>query len=324
MPVGAGRRREGLIMTRCRAVLVPALLALCLTAWPAQAQLARTFVSSLGNDANDCQRQTPCRTFQGAHDQTLANGEITVLDPGGYGAVTITKAISIINDGVGEAGMLISGGLTGITINAGANDAVSLRGLTLKGLGAPFGSGVGISFRNGKSVTLENCTLRNLTVAVSFDPLFATGPTSLAVTNTVVADSLNTGISIVGRGLAMTAVLDRVEVHNSNTLGLQVASTSASGSVRVTVSESVIANSGTTGISVGSETAGVMVSRSMVANNGTGIGVTSGTVRLGASTVTGNGAGWSAFPNGSLLSYGDNNIDGNTAGEAPPPSIATK
>src|SRR5215510_686548 len=100
-----------------------ALLALCLLfAAPAQAQLARTFVSSLGNDANDCQRLTPCRTFQGAHDKTLANGEITVLDPGGYGAVTITKSISIINDGVGEDGVLVSAGATGVTVNAGASD----------------------------------------------------------------------------------------------------------------------------------------------------------------------------------------------------------
>src|SRR5262249_9155782 len=73
------------------------LIGLCLLIRPAEAQLARTFISSLGNDANDCQRLTPCRTFQGAHDKTLANGEITLLDPGGYGAVTITKAISIIN-----------------------------------------------------------------------------------------------------------------------------------------------------------------------------------------------------------------------------------
>src|SRR5262249_61977328 len=125
------------------------------------AQIARTFVSSLGNDANDCNRVTPCRTFQQAHDNTLAAGEITVLDPGGYGAVTITKAISIINDGVGEAGALVSGGLNGITINAGASDAVSLRGLTVKGIG--FGGGNGIQFTTGKSLTIENGAIRTLT-----------------------------------------------------------------------------------------------------------------------------------------------------------------
>src|SRR5919199_6894899 len=122
-------------MAMIRMKLLPclgALLALALGASPAQAQLARTFVSAAnGNDANDCNRATPCRTFQTAHDKTFDQGEITVLDPGGYGAVTITKSIAIINDGVGEAGVLVSGGATGIIINAPAAAYVSLRGLTI-------------------------------------------------------------------------------------------------------------------------------------------------------------------------------------------------
>src|SRR5215831_9237548 len=117
-------------MTKIASLFVATLLALSCHVLSAQAQLARTYVSSLGNDANDCNRLTPCRTFQRAHDATLASGEITVLDAGGYGAVTITKAISIINDGVGEAGVLVSGGFSGITINAGQFDNVALRGLT--------------------------------------------------------------------------------------------------------------------------------------------------------------------------------------------------
>src|SRR5499426_1599523 len=143
-------------------LLLSAPLALGLHASPAQAQLARTFVSAAtGNDANDCNRATPCRTFQAAHDKTFDQGEITVLDPGGYGAVTITKSISIINDGVGEAGVLVSGGANGITIAASALDAISLRGLTSKGIG--FGGGNGIVFNSGKSLTVEHSAIRNLT-----------------------------------------------------------------------------------------------------------------------------------------------------------------
>src|SRR5215475_10448511 len=148
-------------MTKTRFAILTTL-ALALTAAPAQAQLARTYVSAAaGNDVNDCNRLTPCRTFQVAHDKTLANGEITVLDPGGYGAVTITKTISIINDGVGEAGVLVSGGLIGITVNAGPFDRVSLRGLTVKGIG--FGGGNGIRFNSGLSLTIENSVVRNHT-----------------------------------------------------------------------------------------------------------------------------------------------------------------
>src|SRR5262249_49417128 len=87
-------------MTKIRISLMAFAMLACLGAAPAQANLARTFVSPVnGNDANDCNRLTPCRTFQRAHDNTFDQGEITVLDPGGYGAVTITKSVSIINDG---------------------------------------------------------------------------------------------------------------------------------------------------------------------------------------------------------------------------------
>src|SRR5262245_22635152 len=119
------------------------LLSLCLQPSRARAQLARTFVSAAGgNDANDCNRLTPCRTFAEAHDKTLANGEITVLDPGGCGAVTITKAISIINDGVGEGGVLVSGGAVGIVVAAGPGEAVSRRRPTTNGIGCGGGQGI--------------------------------------------------------------------------------------------------------------------------------------------------------------------------------------
>src|SRR5262249_20871448 len=140
-------------------LLVASLLALGLHAAPAQAQLSRTFVSAaIGNDANNCDRPTPCRTFQAAHDKTNPDGEVTVLDPGGFGALTITKSIAIINDGVGEAGMLVSG-TVGVTVNAGAASYVKLRGITVQGIGGI--GGTGIQFNSGFAFTLENCFVRN-------------------------------------------------------------------------------------------------------------------------------------------------------------------
>lgn len=78
----------------------------------------RTFVSSQGSDSNNCSVSAPCRSFAAAELPTNAGGEITVLDPGGYGAVTITKALSIINDGVGEAGVTVTAGINAVTISA--------------------------------------------------------------------------------------------------------------------------------------------------------------------------------------------------------------
>jgi hypothetical protein len=99
---------------------------------PAQAQATRTWVSGVGDDASPCSRTAPCKTFAGAISKTAAGGEISVLDPGGYGAVTITKAISITNDGAGEAGIL-AGGTNGITVNAGSLDVVRILGLVIDG-----------------------------------------------------------------------------------------------------------------------------------------------------------------------------------------------
>jgi hypothetical protein len=75
------------------------MLALCFWSGPAHAQATRTWVSGVGDDANPCSRTAPCKTFAGAISKTAANGEIDALDPGGYGAVTITKAITIDGGG---------------------------------------------------------------------------------------------------------------------------------------------------------------------------------------------------------------------------------
>src|SRR5258705_2943395 len=103
------------------------------TASPASAQATRTWVSGVGDDANPCSRTAPCKTFAGAISKTAAAGEINVLDPGGYGAVTITKSIRIISDHI-EAGVLVSG-TNGIIVNVASTDNVLLDGLDIEGLG---------------------------------------------------------------------------------------------------------------------------------------------------------------------------------------------
>src|SRR5579872_7335443 len=99
-------------------------LAVGLPIAPASAQATRTWVSGVGDDANPCSRTAPCKTFAGAISKTAPGGEINVLDPGGFGAVTITKSITISSEGF-EAGVLVSG-TNGIVISAGASDVVVL------------------------------------------------------------------------------------------------------------------------------------------------------------------------------------------------------
>ena len=97
------------------------------------AQATRTWVSGVGDDANPCSRTAPCKTFAGAISKTAAGGEISVLDPGGFGAVTITKSITINGNGTHAS---IIGSLTNaVIINAAATDVVTLRHLDINGAG---------------------------------------------------------------------------------------------------------------------------------------------------------------------------------------------
>src|ERR1700686_4153185 len=112
--------------------LLGAILVMFFQAPSAHAQASRTWVSGVGDDANPCSRTAPCKTFAGAISKTAAGGEINVLDPGGFGAVTITKSISILSQF--EAGVLVSG-TNGMVVNAAASDKVLLEGLDIEGLG---------------------------------------------------------------------------------------------------------------------------------------------------------------------------------------------
>src|SRR5436853_966367 len=87
--------------------VLPLLLAV-----PADAQATRTWVSGVGDDVNPCSRTAPCKTFAGAISKTAASGIINCLDPGGFGAVTITKSITI--DCEETLGGLLAAGTNGV------------------------------------------------------------------------------------------------------------------------------------------------------------------------------------------------------------------
>src|SRR5579864_2804676 len=109
------------------------LIVVLLGASFAGAQASRTWVSGVGDDANPCSRTAPCKTFAGAISKTAPGGEIDALDPGGFGALTITKAITIDGGGGQVASVLVSG-TNGIVVQAGANDTVILRNLGIDGV----------------------------------------------------------------------------------------------------------------------------------------------------------------------------------------------
>src|SRR5690348_9003756 len=102
-------------------IMAVTLLTLTVTSL-AQAQATRTWVSGVGDDVNPCSRTAPCKTYAGAISKTAAGGEISVLDNGSYGAVTIIKAITI--NGEGNLAGIISAGGNAIVVNAGVNDKI--------------------------------------------------------------------------------------------------------------------------------------------------------------------------------------------------------
>src|SRR5215213_2103018 len=125
----------------------------------------RTWVSGVGDDANPCSRTAPCKTFAGAISKTAAGGEISVLDPGGFGAVTITKAISIVADG--DLGGVLHSLTNGVIVNAGVNDAVLLRGLDINGAGTGLD---GIKILSAKTVTVERSVIMESTNGIEVAP----------------------------------------------------------------------------------------------------------------------------------------------------------
>src|SRR6476469_3862487 len=121
------------MMRRARiAAFASMITALCVFPSVARAQATRTWVSGVGDDVNPCSRTAPCKTFAGAISKTAANGEINALDSGGFGAINITKSITI--DGAGAQASILALNVNGVIIN-GAGITVTLRNLSINGAG---------------------------------------------------------------------------------------------------------------------------------------------------------------------------------------------
>ncbi|CAM3793980.1 hypothetical protein [Paracidovorax anthurii] len=211
---------------------------------PAHAQATRTWVSGVGDDANPCSRTAPCKTWAGAITKTAAGGEISALDPGAFGAVTITKAITL-DGGAGQvASVLASGGSDGIRVVAGASDDVILRNVTLNGVGT---GGNGVLFSSGRTLRLQNVKIERFAQACI---------------------AINTGAAVNA-----VQILDTTASNCAN--GLSVASSATTAAppwaASVSVDRSRFLFNGTTGILASGQNAGVQVSGSTVFGNALGL-----------------------------------------------------
>jgi hypothetical protein len=294
----------------------------------AYAQATRTWVSGVGDDANPCSRTAPCKTFAGAIAKTATFGEINCLDPGGFGAVTITKSITISCE-AGTAGVLVSG-TNGIVVNVAATDNVYLRGLDFQGLTTGLS---GILFLNGGSLHVEKCLIHQFNSSsagfgINFAPS-AASTSELFVSDTVIADNgtgtIGAGLLIAPTGSAnVSAVMTRVRVEN-NSVGLKASGDGTSGKTNVEINDtqsSGSAHSGfvaETGAGASNGPVTMVVNSSVSSHNHVGVQAsgTGALLLLGNSAVTTNDTGVLAQNNGVVQSYKNNQINGNTTDGTP-------
>jgi hypothetical protein len=269
----------------------------------------RTHVSGQGSDNNPCSVTSPCRTLQVALGRTIAGGQIYVLNSAGYGVVTINKSITIVSEGA-LAGVLAVNGV-GITINAGANDVITLRGFDIDGGNS---ASIGIQFNSGQSLNIHKVAVRGFTnTGINFAP--NAGTSALFISDTQVANNGSNGILISPSGsAAVKGALSRVMAYGnglaSSGVGIFAYGGNSTGALNITITDTVASNN-YYGIGIGMSS--VMVRNSTVSNNAIGIRADrSAILQIGQSTITANGTGWQATNGGLLQSYGNNNVNGNT------------
>ncbi|MGZ8286611.1 MAG: hypothetical protein ACXW27_06290 [Allosphingosinicella sp.] len=286
-------------------------------ATPAAAQATRTWVSGVGDDVNPCSRTAPCKTFAGAISKTAAGGEINCLDPGGFGAVTIIKSMTI-SCPYTEGGALAGG--NGIVVNLPlATDSVVIRGLDIFGVNPPSN---GIRFIASGSLHIEDSVIRRFNAANSAGVSFApSGVGNLYISNTTITQNGNgaTGGGIViapTAGGSVKAIINNTRVRGNANVGIVVnsAGTASANGLLTTIVHSEMSGS-PTGLSVVGGGAGnnVMVANSTIALNTTGVNTTGGVtaVRIGTTNISSNTTGITASAGGTNRSYGNNQVNGN-------------
>lgn len=283
-----------------------------------QAQATRTWVSGVGDDVNPCSRTAPCKTYAGAISKTAAGGEISTLDPGGFGAVTITK--SIIIDGTNGAGFgsILASGTNGVNINDSLTGTpntivVRLRNLSINGAGTTLGIN-GVNFTSGGTVHVENCVIRNFSGAGI--RVATPQPARLIVSDTRISEITGQGIEFAGSNAANDAgVIDNTTITRTGA-GVRVSNRAS-----VVISNSNIslnnAIASTAAVSITSAATGNVIDleNCRVNFNSVAIQPNAGNrITLSNTYITGNAAALN-FNGGTIASFQNNRIAGNNSAE---------
>ncbi|MEO6788825.1 MAG: right-handed parallel beta-helix repeat-containing protein, partial [Chthoniobacteraceae bacterium] len=236
-----------------------ALIACALGSSLTFAQATRTWVSGVGDDANPCSRTAPCKTFAGAISKTAAGGEISVLDPGGFGGVTVTKSITL--DGEGTLASILVAGTPGITINA-AGGVVSLKNLLIFGVGNTVTPGtIGVRIIAAAEVNIENCTIyefsqKGVSIETSAD-------CRVNIKNTIIRNCAQGAVLAAPTAGGVVANISKCSLNNS-TFGFK-----GQGTVKAILDDCVAASNAANGV-IASAGASVSVNNCTINDNGGG------------------------------------------------------
>ena len=267
------------------------------------AQATRTWVSGVGDDVNPCSATAPCKTFAGAISKTATNGEINCLDPAGYGAVTITKSITI--DCEDTQGSILAAGTNGVIVNitAGTDTKkhVRLRGLSINGASNTAAvSGVRVLAANFVSVedtVIDGFQNHGISVETT------SGTPKIEVDRVTIRGMVGNGINTFVTGGTVNLAISN-SVFSSTSTGVNLSS-----NTKATIRDSSAVNNST---GLASFSAEMNVFNCMISGNTTGIFANaSSTFRLYGNIVTSNGTGLSSS-GGAILSSSNNQVDGNT------------
>lgn len=265
----------------------------------AEAQATRTWVSGVGDDVNPCSRTAPCKTFAGAISKTATDGEISCLDPGGFGAVTITKSITI--DCEDTQGSILASLVNGVTINATNTSRIRLRGISI------YGAGNGINcirILQAKSVFLDEIVCSGFaTHGVSIEN--SSTAIQVGIWNSSFRNITNNGLNTFVTGTGSVAVAIDSSLFMFTNIGVNLGAAAT-----VSVNDSTVSHNGT-GMRADGGTSVLSAKGNQVTSNTTGILAANGaTIRIGGNLVTGNTTGLSGS---NIFTWGGNFVDGNGA-----------
>ena len=218
----------------------------------AYAQASRTWVSGVGDDANPCSRTAPCKTFAGAISKTAAGGEIDALDPAGYGAVTITKSITI--DGTGTLASVLVSGTNGIIINAGTGDRVLLRNIQINGIGTGIN---GVQINQAGTVDLDFVEIANFTTS---------------------------GVNIINTSNLVKVAIYQCQIHNIGGHAV-ISNPTVSGTARLQVDKSHMAKNTFSGVNQVNNTISSITNSTFTLNGGAGVFLQNGTATTNIADV---------------------------------------